>query len=601
MAKRRSLATLLAAPLVGVSLLVPPLTGSAAAATGDDPGLSGAIAFLAANQQEDGGFEVAGFPGFETPDAVLAIGLGAKPGAIDPAGARTRVEAVQSDTGRSGFDALDDEVEASAVKDAVEAGRAAKLVVLVAEPFGFDARAFDPSGDGQPVDLLAAIEGTKQADGGYGFFSDTLYAVLALASLDRPVRAGTEELIRSAQQLNGGWDFAGGAGGSEVDVDVTSLAVQALVALGADATDTGVRGGLALLGHSMADGAWGDDAGLNPNSTALAIMAITAAGYDAGDRCWRDMHAPATSGARHSSPVSALRSLQAPDGHIASPFDSFGVNTFATSQSIQALSLGWLPLVRAATAPCDVATYATVNAAAGVVRFTPAAAGQSITDQQLASPIVGAADLPGGSGTWLFAADGGVATSGEATFHGRAGERGLNKAIVGGAAAPDGQGYWLVAADGGVFAFGSARFFGSTGGERLNQPVVGMAAAPNGQGYWIVASDGGIFSFGSARFAGSTGATRLNRPVVGMAADTDGQGYWLVASDGGVFAFGAPFLGSTGTLNLNQPIVGMDATSSGRGYAFVGADGGVFTFGDAPFLGSSAGQSRFPTVALTFG
>ena len=39
-----------------------------------------AIAWLHTQQQPDGGFEVAGFPGFETPDAVLAIAEQAQTG-----------------------------------------------------------------------------------------------------------------------------------------------------------------------------------------------------------------------------------------------------------------------------------------------------------------------------------------------------------------------------------------------------------------------------------------------------------------------------------------------------------------------------------------
>jgi hypothetical protein len=43
-----------------------------------------------------------------------------------------------------------------------------------------------------------------------------------------------------------------------------------------------------------------------------------------------------------------------------------------------------------------------------------------------------------------------------------------------------------------------------------------------------------------------------------MAVTPDGRGYWLVASDGGIFSFGdAPYLGSTGGQTLNEPIVGM--------------------------------------------
>jgi hypothetical protein len=85
------------------------------------------------------------------------------------------------------------------------------------------------------------------------------------------------------------------------------------------------------------------------------------------------------------------------------------------------------------------------------------------------------------------------------------------------AATPDGKGYWLVAADGGVFSFGDASFHGSMGGSHLNAPVVGLAATPDGMGYWLAAKDGGVFSFGTAPFEGSMGGTRLNAPVVGIA------------------------------------------------------------------------------------
>ena len=37
-----------------------------------------------------------------------------------------------------------------------------------------------------------------------------------------------------------------------------------------------------------------------------------------------------------------------------------------------------------------------------------------------------------------------------------------------------GSGYWLAAADGGVFAFGTARFYGSMAGKHLNSPITGI-------------------------------------------------------------------------------------------------------------------------------
>ena len=204
------------------------------------------------------------------------------------------------------------------------------------------------------------------------------------------------------------------------------------------------------------------------------------------------------------------------------------------------------------------------------------------------------------SGYWIVAADGGIFSFGEATFHGSTGGLRLNSPILGLAATPAGQGYWLVAADGGIFSFGDARFHGSTGDLKLNRPVVGMAATVGGEGYWLVASDGGIFGFGDARFFGSTGSLTLNKPVVGMAPTPTGEGYWLVASDGGIFAFGdAEFFGSTGAMKLNKPVVGMASTPTGKGYWLLAADGGLFSFGDAGFFGSLPGSGvRSPAVAM---
>ncbi len=160
------------------------------------------------------------------------------------------------------------------------------------------------------------------------------------------------------------------------------------------------------------------------------------------------------------------------------------------------------------------------------------------------------------------------------------------------AATTTGKGYWLFAADGGVFTLGDAEFFGSEGGGPLNKPIVGADVTPTGKGYYLVASDGGIFAFGDAVFYGSEGATKLNKPIVGMAATDDGNGYYLVATDGGIFTHGksaqdAPFFGSEGALPLNKPIVGMALTASNQGYYLVAADGGIFTHGDAKFLGST--------------
>ena len=495
-----------------------------------------AVAFLKASQQPDGSFETAGFPGFETPDAALALAEAAQSGPIwSTTQARAAVAATVRN-GRTPLDYLDDLAETT-----TSAGQAAKLVVLVADPLGYPVRAFDPQGDGA-VDLLARVDAGLNANGSYGppgALNATLYAALARAPFGRAVPSATRDFVLAAQQANGGWNFAGDPKGSDVDVDTTALAVHALVASGVDRHSEPVRRAVALLRASqLPSGGWSAFGEEDPNATALAIVGLTAAG-ERVETCW----APA---------IDSLAARQRPDGHVASPNDAFGVNTLATSQAVQALSRRWLPVAR---------------------------------------PPVHCAD----DGYRVASADGGVFAFGAAQFFGSTGAIRLARPVVGNSSTPTGQGYWLVAADGGVFAFGDARFLGSTGDLRLNRPVVGMAATPTGRGYWLVAADGGVFAFGDARFHGSTGALTLNQPVVAMAATPTGRGYWLVAADGGVFAFGdARFLGSAGALPLRQPVAAAASTPSGGGYWLLGRDGGIFAFGDARFFGRVASSAPLP-------
>ena len=147
------------------------------------------------------------------------------------------------------------------------------------------------------------------------------------------------------------------------------------------------------------------------------------------------------------------------------------------------------------------------------------------------------------SSYWQVTADGTVYGPGP---FGLANSFHLNEPIVGMASTPDGGGLWLVAADGGVFSFGDATFHGSEGGVHLDQPIVGMASTPDGDGYWLVAADGGVFSLGDATFHGSEGGVHLNASIVGITPTSTGAGYWLDGSDGGVFTFGdAGYFGSS--------------------------------------------------------
>ena len=129
-----------------------------------------------------------------------------------------------------------------------------------------------------------------------------------------------------------------------------------------------------------------------------------------------------------------------------------------------------------------------------------------VSNLHLAAPIVGIADFGGPLSYYLVGADGGVFAIGEdAQLYGSMSGHPLNAPIVG--IVPAQAGYWLFAADGGVFTFGNAQFYGSAGNLHLNAPIVGMFGTPDGKGYWLVASDGGIFTFGDAQVLRLKGRT----------------------------------------------------------------------------------------------
>ena len=194
--------------------------------------------------------------------------------------------------GNSALHALDDLADAG-----VDAGQAAKLVVLDTEPLGLSARKFNPDGDAKSVNLKAVITAGARPDGSYGAFNATLYAAIVLRVLTGSVPANTVAYIRSAEQANGGWGFSGLPTGTDVDIDSTGLAIQALVAGKVAANNADLRQGLAFLAaQHQANGVWqsfGDD---DPNSTSVAVLAISAAGFDPTKACWRDVVAPGSAG-----------------------------------------------------------------------------------------------------------------------------------------------------------------------------------------------------------------------------------------------------------------------------------------------------------------
>src|SRR5262249_49068861 len=151
---------------------------------------------------------------------------------------------------------------------------------------------------------------------------------------------------------NGGWNFAGNPSLDDMDADSTATAMEALIGGGATLSDPAIQQAVAFLAtNQQASGAWQSFGTDDPNSTALAMFGIAAAGHAPATSCWRDTVAPQLAGTPYASPAAWLRSQQLTSGTDAgrfqSPNDSFGVNTLATTQSVEALLRSWYPVLRA--------------------------------------------------------------------------------------------------------------------------------------------------------------------------------------------------------------------------------------------------------------
>ncbi len=304
-----------------------------------------AAAWLRLQQLPDGGFEMADFPGFETPDAILALAEAAQTTSTwSTAEARAGVESA-SNCGLTALDWIDDFAEAG-----LEAGDAARMVIFVGAPLGLSSTAFDPGNDGNPINLKEIMASAKDG-GSYGTFGGTLWVATALRLLGDPVARETDTFIRAGQHTDGSWDYTGDLSTeTPSDINTTALAMIALVAAGAGRDDAALRNALGYLAsQQQSDGGFreainGDEV-TNPNATALAILAITAAGWDPDDDLWRAAgltgYAPVVNAA-YVSLRDALRASQTGDGNYASPYDIYGLNTFATTGGIHGMLANWI-------------------------------------------------------------------------------------------------------------------------------------------------------------------------------------------------------------------------------------------------------------------
>ncbi len=317
------------------------LSAAVLIAPGASADSASAVAWLATQQLAGGGFEVAGFPGFETPDAVAAIGAAAQADdSWSTAEALDGVLAVETMAHETALRSLDDYADGS-----IGAGQAAKLIVLVTNPLGLDPNLFDPEcDDGDGVDL-ASILGTPGTDGTYGIstaaFNQILFAARATKALGGSVALATVQVIRDAQRPDGSYAFNGNPvddpdpfAFDDSDVDTTAAVVLALRAAGINPGDDDLDDAIAWLlaspQRTAGTGAWQSFGSDDPNATAVAMLALQAVNST-------------TYASQLTAGANFLLGEQDIDGHVASPNDFFGVNTFATAQAVQALELPTLP------------------------------------------------------------------------------------------------------------------------------------------------------------------------------------------------------------------------------------------------------------------
>lgn len=284
----------------------------------------GALSWIAAQQQPDGGFP--GFSASTTAEAVYAIcAVGGDPNGF-------------LKDGRSPISYL----AANAIVLAANPGSAAKGVLAVVCA-GKDPRSFGG------VDLLAVVEQSgNPATGQYGYdLTSHAFAIFALVATGRPVPAAAVTWLRQAQTPEGGWSWSGDPTAGGADTNSAALAIQALVAAGVPPTDPALRSALAYL-HTQqnADGGFPyakpSPYGTNTdsNSTAYVIQALVAAGQDPEGADWT---------VNGKTPLTALWALQLASGALEWQA-GLGENALATYQAVPALMLAAFPLVRTTVA-----------------------------------------------------------------------------------------------------------------------------------------------------------------------------------------------------------------------------------------------------------
>jgi Prenyltransferase and squalene oxidase repeat len=300
------------------------LLGGGSARAGIPPALaaranvSREIAYLASAQDADGGWgSAAGQPSSELYSAWAALGLAA---------AGRNPQSVRRD-GRTVLEAL------RAQAGTLEGPGDLERTVLALRACGAPVTSLAGK------NLLAGLLHYRGADGSFSHQVNlTAFAVFALRAAGYSAGSSTVRAaggwIAGQQDSDGGFNFAGRGGSS--DVDDTAAALQGLI-------DAGIRSGAGvsraaafLVRAQNPDGGFPEQPGgeSNAQSTAWAVQGLAAAGLD--------VEAVRHRGSR--SPLGYLESLVAPNGSVRYSRTSAQTPVWVTAQALTALARAPFPI-----------------------------------------------------------------------------------------------------------------------------------------------------------------------------------------------------------------------------------------------------------------
>jgi hypothetical protein len=219
-------------------------------------------------------------------------------------------------------------LQAMAAADGGQAGK----IVLALRAAGVDPADF--AGHDYTADLAGHL-------GPEGAFAGDPYkhalAMLGTAAAGQTIPAAAVEWLENSQSAGGSWDDGFG---TLDNADATAMAVMALLAAGRSADDTAVAAARDfLVAAQPTEGGWGYGAGLpaSANSTALVIQALIALGVD-----------PTATGGEWAkagrSPLDALLAWQGESGAFQADFgDGPSDDFYSTVQAIPAAAGRTLP------------------------------------------------------------------------------------------------------------------------------------------------------------------------------------------------------------------------------------------------------------------